>query len=113
MIDTIKSDKHLSIIKWELNPQTRYPNDMIERASAAFEKESVPYKVVNMPVGGTDGTAFVKNGLKAVSIIGLTTKKFDPTYHTRLDNLSNLDPKGLEAMKKVVMRFISDWDAEQ
>jgi len=109
-IDTIKSDEHLSIVRRELNPMTKYSDDMISKAELAFQEEEINYKVINMPVGATDGTAFARKGLKAVSIIGLTTKKFDPTYHTRLDNLSNLDPKGLEAMKRMLVRFINNWD---
>ena len=112
-IDTIKSEANLSIVKRELNPMTKYPPEMVERAAKAFEAANVPYLKVNMPVGATDGTSFIKHGILGISIIGLTVKKFDPTYHTRLDNMSNLDPKGLEAMKKVTMNFIKDWDESQ
>lgn len=112
-IDTIKSEENLSVVKRELNTMVKYDEDMVSRASAAFETSNVPYLKINMPVGGTDGAAFARQGIPAVSIIGLTVKRFDPTYHTRLDNLSNLDPKGLEAMKKVTMAFIDQWDADQ
>ena len=95
-----------------MNPRTRYPDEMILKTERAFKKEHIQYKLVNLLVGCTDGTSFAKKGVKAISIIGMTTKKFDPTYHTRLDNLTNLDPKALEAMKKVAVRFIQDWDDE-
>jgi hypothetical protein len=111
-IDTIKSEENLSIVQRELNPMVKYPAEMVQRTASAFEQAGVPYLKVNMPVGATDGAAFQKAGIPTVSIIGLTVKKFDPTYHTRLDNLSNLDPRGLEAMKKVTMQFIRDWDAD-
>lgn len=111
-IDTIKSDEHLSLVRRELNPMTRYPEHLIGKAQEAFRAEGVAHKVVSLPVGATDGTAFVKGGLPAISMIGLTTKKFDPTYHTRLDNLSNLDPAGLHAVRKALVRFIRDWDRD-
>lgn len=112
-IDTIKSEENLSVIKRELNPMVKYSKDMVRRAVRAFETAQVPYLTVNLPVGATDGVPFQKAGIPTVSIVGLTVKKFDPTYHTRLDNLSNLDPRGLEAMKKVTMEFIKSWDREQ
>ena len=109
-IDTIKSEENLSIVKRELNPMVKYPDHMIEKTEKAFKKANVPYLKINMPVGATDGASFARKGIPTMTIIGLTVKKFDPTYHTRLDNMSNLDPKGLEAMKKVTMNFITDWD---
>ena len=52
-------------------------------------------------MGATDGTSFSRQGIPVLSIIGIDTRDQDD-YHTRLDNLDNLDPKALEDLKNVI-----------
>ena len=78
----------------------------------AFDDNQVAVQQKMLPLGATDATSFAIKQLPAVSIIGLRTDKLDPTYHTRLDTIENLDIAGLDCMKKVLVSFIKDWDAD-
>lgn len=110
-IDTIKDTEHLSIIKSELNTQVTYDKAIVAALNQAFVDSGVPVKQVNLSVGATDGSAFGIHKLPAVSVIGMNSSEFDPCYHTRLDNLENLNPEALEVFKGVLVRFIEGWDS--
>lgn len=110
-IDTIKDTEHLSIIKSELNTQVTYDKAIVAALNQAFVDSGVPVKQINLSVGATDGSAFGIHKLPAVSVIGMNSSEFDPCYHTRLDNLENLNPEALEVFKGVLVRFIEGWDS--
>ena len=111
--DTIKDLSQLTIVNQEINTFVKYPEHLVQKMETAFQQSSVEYKKRALPIGATDGSAFAINGLPALSIIGMDSTKYDPCYHTRLDNLEHLDPAGLDAMKKVMINFIKNWDQEQ
>lgn len=111
-IDTIKQRRYLSLVRRELNTLASYPRELRARLKTSFAAEGVAVREVDMAVGGTDGAAFRRAGLPAVSIIGLNTQKFDPVYHTRLDRLENMEPGGVEALRGVLVHFIRAWDRE-
>ena len=109
-VDTIRSPQHFNIIKAEKNPFTFYNKELISELESSFKNENISYKVSSIAIGATDGTSFHRKGIPTLSVIGIDTKKPDPTYHTRLDNIQNLDPEGLEQLKKVLCNFISKRD---
>jgi len=111
-IDGIKNDQQLSILSGELNTLVRFPEDLVQKMEASFKASDVPFQITKLPIGATDASAFALGGLPALSIIGLDTKKYDETYHTRLDTVENLDPAGLEAVRKVLIHFIQSWDRQ-
>lgn len=111
--DTIKDKSQLTIVTQEINTFVKYPEHLIQKMETAFQQSDVSYKKRALPIGATDGSAFVMQGLPALTIIGMDSTKYDPCYHTRLDNLEHLDPEGLEAMKKVMVQFIKNWDQQQ
>jgi len=55
----------------------------------------------------------VRQGVPTVSIIGQSTEKLDPTYHTRLDTPECVDERALELTKRAVVKFIEDWDKSE
>jgi hypothetical protein len=112
-LDTIKEKKNLTIVPGELNTLIWYPKDLVEKMEQSFLETGTGYKKIALPVGATDGSAFAIEGLPAISIIGMDASKYDPCYHTRLDNLDHLEPAGLIAMKEVLIHFIKRWDKEQ
>jgi hypothetical protein len=112
-IDGIKNDQQLSILSGELNTLVNFPEDLVNKLKASFKACDVPVRITKLPIGATDASAFALGGLPAVSVIGIDTKKYDETYHTRLDTVENLDPAGLEAVRKVLINFIKTWDKEQ
>ena len=77
----------------------------------SFKACEIPVKKVLNPFG-SDGSSFAKKKIPTLYILGTVTTKFDPTYHTRLDKLSNLDPEGIQCLKKVLLDFILKWDKD-
>ncbi len=109
-IDTIKNLEDLTIVDRETNMLVKYPEDVIHRMEEAFSQNKVKPTRTALPIGATDGASFDRAGLPAISIIALTTKKFDPSYHTRLDTIEYLDPRGINKLKEILITFIENWD---
>ncbi|MCO5247339.1 MAG: M28 family metallopeptidase [Chitinophagales bacterium] len=112
-IDTIKEKENLTIVSSETNTLVKYPQDLVNKMESAFQEANVGYKKLPLPIGASDGTSFALAGLPALCIIGMDSKKYDPSYHTRLDNLEHLNPDGLEALKLALIQFVENWDKNQ
>ncbi len=109
-LDSIKDPEHLTICTSEISTFVYYQKEHIALVEAAFEQAEVPVLKLPITVGASDGSAFHMNGLPAITVIGLNSKRLDPTYHTRLDVAENINPQALESMKKVLVQFIENWD---
>lgn len=109
-IDTIKDLEHLAIGTRETNTLVTFDAEHIAQMERSFDAMGVAVKKLPIDVGASDASAFRILGLPALSIIGLRTDTLDPTYHTRLDNLEYLDGTAMEAMKKVLVHFVQEWD---
>ena len=105
-VDTIKDEEFLTIASNELNTLSFFDKKLIAEMQSAFAAQNVPVKTLPLTVGASDASAFIINGVPALSLIGMTTEKLDPTYHTRLDNLEHLNPKAMETLKKVLIQFV-------
>ena len=112
-VDSIKSAESLFIATSEPNLLVRYPPWLVARLSAAFQAVGVPVQTAAVTIGASDGASFARRGLPAVTIFGLNPKRLDPTYHTRLDTLANLDPAALTAVERALIQFIEAWDQAQ
>ncbi len=110
-IDGIKDADKLTIITAEPMVLASYTDFMIEKLAAAFSSLSISHLKKIIPIGATDGVSFIRQGIPAVSIIGQSTEKLDPTYHTRLDVPECVDERSLELTKQAVVKFIEKWDA--
>ena len=109
-LDTIKDLEHLTVGSSETNTLVFYKKENIKLVQDAFAAAGVPVKTLPLMVGASDASAFHLNGIPAVCVIGMDSGKLDPTYHTRLDVIENINPLALEAMKKVLIQFITTWD---
>lgn len=109
-VDTIKDLEHLAIGTRETNTLATFDPELIALMESSFQAENVDVKKLPIDVGASDASAFRILGLPALSIIGMRTDTLDPTYHTRLDNLEHLDGTAMEAMKRVLVHFISEHD---
>ena len=65
-----------------------------------------------LPIGGTDAVSFARAGLPSVTIIGISSKNYDFTYHTRHDIVENIEPQSLENAKNGIVGFIEAWDVK-
>jgi hypothetical protein len=111
-LDTIKDLEHITIGTRETNTLAKFNPQHIALMEQSFKATSVGYKKLPLDVGASDASAFRILGLPALSIIGMMSERLDPCYHTRLDNLEHLDGKAMEAMKKVLIHFITAWDKD-
>ncbi len=111
-LDTIKDTEHLTIGTSETNTLVFYKKEHIEMVERAFVAANVPVKKLPLMVGASDASAFHINGIPAICVIGMDSGSLDPTYHTRLDVIENINPEALESMKKVLIQFIRTWDGK-
>lgn len=109
-IDTIKDEEFLTIATSEVNTFSFFDKKNISNLEKSFKATNTPVKLLPLSVGASDASAFMMEGLPALSLIGMTTEKLDPTYHTRLDNLENLNPKAMKVLKKVLIHFVENND---
>lgn len=111
-LDGIKDADKLTIVTAEPMVLAKYSPSMIGKLEVAFKTAGVPYLKKPVPIGATDGVSFQRQGIPVVSVIGLSTEKLDPTYHTRLDVPECVDPLSLELTRKAVVQFIETYDAD-
>lgn len=109
-LDSIKDTEHLTIGSSETNTLVFYKKADIKLVQDAFAAAGVPVKTLPLMVGASDASAFHINGIPAICVIGMDSGNLDPTYHTRLDVIENINPQALESMKKVLIQFINTWD---
>lgn len=112
-IDTIKDIEHITLGTSETNTLVYYDKSHLQLAEASFKATNVAYKKLAIHVGASDGSAFLLEGLPAITVIGMESEQLDPCYHTRLDTIDCINPEALEAMKKVLIHFIEHWDEKQ
>lgn len=110
-LDSFKDPDHLTICTSEHNTFVKFAARDIQKLEAAFQAVQVPYLKLPITVGASDASAFKMNGLPAITVIGLDSKRLDPAYHTRLDVVECLNAKALEDMRKVLVAFVQQWDA--
>ncbi|MDX2001903.1 MAG: M20/M25/M40 family metallo-hydrolase [Chitinophagales bacterium] len=111
-LDGIKDRDQLHILNQEIMLLVKYPADLVQRMHRTFNELQVPHKVKPLGFGATDAAAFARQGIPALAIIGISMKKLDPTYHTRLDLPDCVDEHALEDVKKVLVRFTQQLDGE-
>ncbi|MFH0865605.1 MAG: M28 family peptidase [Bacteroidota bacterium] len=109
-IDTIKNQEELRIVTAEPFNSGLFDMKLIEETENAFRNCGIGYRKCKLWIGVTDASSFTSGGIPAVSIISIPTGKNDPSYHTRLDTIEHLDPKGMQAVRDVMIRFILDHD---
>ncbi len=111
-LDTIADPNEIAILKGELMTLAFFNRKVTKNVMKAFDEAGVAYKNKFMPVGATDATSFQRFGIPVVSITGVSMDKLDPVYHTRLDNLENLNSAGMEAVLKGIVKFIDNTDTQ-
>lgn len=109
-LDTIKDKNFITIATNETNTLSFFDKTLIQEMKASFDACKVPVKTIPLSVGASDASAFIINKLPALSLIAMTTESLDETYHTRLDNMSNLDDEAMEITKKVMIHFAETRD---
>ncbi|MFN8286248.1 MAG: M20/M25/M40 family metallo-hydrolase [Chitinophagales bacterium] len=110
-IDSVRLVNEVAIVDRELMNGTTHTPALVNGLKKSFEAQGLPYKTAMLPIGGTDAVSFARAGLPSVTIIGISSKNYDFTYHTRHDIVENIEPQSLENAKNGVVGFIKAWDA--
>jgi len=109
-IDSIRLPEEVCIVEREIMNGTTFTPLLVNKLKQSFASKNIPLKTGSTPVGGTDGVFFIRAGIPAVSMVGLSMEKLDPTYHTRRDVVENLNPVALENTKKGLVELVEQWD---
>ena len=109
-IDSVRNPDEISIITGEMMSFVAFDKFLIGETQKAFQAKSIPVKTGMLPMGGTDAIPFQQKNIPALSIIGMNMKSLDPTYHTRLDTIDNVDQKALDYTKTALLELVAQWD---
>lgn len=109
-IDGVRLVNEVAIVERELMNGTVHNPELIAGMQKSFKAQNIPYKMVMVPIGGTDGVSFARQGLPSVTLIGMSASEYDFTYHTRNDLVEHIEPQSLENVKKGIEGLIKDWD---
>jgi hypothetical protein len=110
-LDGMLDIDNMFIIKAEPSIPASHDKRVIAKVSAAFVRNGLEPKLGTIPVGATDASSFSRNGLSAMSIVGLPMDRLHPTYHTRLDTIDCLTPATMDRMVDILVDLAKDWDA--
>ena len=88
----------------------QFDKGLVNKVEKAFQSVNIFYKKGALPMGGTDAIPFQQKGIPSLSIIGMNMKSLDPTYHTRLDTIDNVDQTALDNVKAALIEFVRQWD---
>lgn len=108
--DSVRLPDKINIVSGEMMSFVKFDTTLINKIQAAFTSSLVPFKTGMLPMGGTDAIPFQKQNIPAVSIIGMDMKVLDPTYHTRLDTIDNVNQTALNHVKAGLTAFVKQWD---
>ncbi|MBX2909921.1 MAG: M28 family peptidase [Chitinophagales bacterium] len=111
-IDTIRLTNEISVVNKEAMIGITHDSNLVNGIKSAFDKLKFPCQINALNMGGTDAVPFSQNNISSISIIGLNTKKLDPTYHTRLDKVGMIEPQSLKNVRDALIAFAQDSDKQ-
>lgn len=111
-IDGVRLVDEVAVVERELMNGTKHAPILINGLKESFQQQNLPLKTATVPIGGTDGVSLARIGIPTVTIIGISTKNYDFTYHTRHDIIENIEPKSLENAKNGIIGFVKNWDTK-
>lgn len=109
-IDGVRLVNEVAVVEHELMNGTKHHPELINGIKKSFKAQNLPLKSAMVPIGGTDAVSFARAGLPSVTMIGMSAKEYDFTYHTRHDLIEHIEPQSLENVKNGISGFIKEWD---
>jgi hypothetical protein len=97
----------LSVIAAELFTRARHAPSLVALAAAAAANASspAPLRVVTLPFGATDASAFTAAGVAACVLQAVDVRTIPRQYHTRGDTLDTVAPDALAMQLSVVLNM--------
>ena len=108
--DSVRLASEINIVTGEMMSFVTFDERLVSKTEKAFQTLNIPYKKGALPMGGTDAIPFQQRGVPALSIIGMNMKSLDPTYHTRLDTIDNVEQAALDNVRDGLIELIKEWD---
>ena len=108
--DSVRLPEEINIVTGELMSFVTFDKALVSKTENAFNSINVPYKKGSLPMGGTDAIPFQQKNIPSLSIIGMNMKSLDPTYHTRLDTIENVDQLALTRVRDGLIELVKQWD---
>jgi hypothetical protein len=109
-VDNVRVASELTIIGRELLSGTVHSPVLIKGLKDSFNALGLPYKMGMNPIGGSDAISLGRIGIPSVTVIAMSSKKHDFTYHTRHDIPDNIEPQALDNVRDVLLDFVRKWD---
>lgn len=109
-IDSVRPENEITILEREIMNGSRHNAAMVQQMQSAFSAKSIAHKTATLPIGGTDAVPFTRADIPAFTIIGISAKEYDFTYHTRHDKVEHIEPRSLEKVRDGIIQFITTWD---
>jgi hypothetical protein len=112
-IDSVRLPDEINIVTGEIMSFVSFDKELITKTEKAFQSQHIFHKKGTLPMGGTDAIPFQQRGIPSLSIIGMNMKSLDPTYHTRLDTIDNVDQTAIDNVKNGLIELVKQWDKAQ
>ncbi len=109
-LDGIYDEKFLMVNRKEISMATKMDPYLVSLAQEVAGDYGWTLKVGVLPVGATDASAFVQEGIRSLSLGCVDTSKLPPHYHTRLDTIEYVRPESLAVSLQLVADMIERID---
>lgn len=110
-VDSIADERELRVVALELFTLARHDRRLVSLVEGCAASRRVGVRRAVLPLGATDATAFTQAGVPSTAILGQSTRKLAPYYHTRRDTLEWVRPAALAAALDLVADAIERIDA--
>ncbi len=109
-LDGIYDEQYLMVNRKEISMGTKMDPFLVSMAAEVAKEHDWPLKVGVLPVGATDASAFVQEGIRSLSLGCVDTSKLPPHYHTRLDTIEYVRPESLAVSLQLAADMIERID---
>ena len=108
-IDTIYDPELLSVTIKDLNGTVHNDKELATMVTTAAKELNIncEEKVLGLPAGSTDASAFTQGGFKSICLVGMdyNIKRF---YHTRIDTYDNLNDEAIDKAYRICIKTIEN-----
>jgi aminopeptidase YwaD len=115
-VDSVYRLADLAVLTRDRNGSLPLSRALARRVSALAAELGIALRAKPLPPGGgsTDAAAFARQGIEAVSIIGIPTSLLTGriVYHTPWDTADSIEPAAVEAVLDIAVRFTLSTDRE-
>ncbi len=108
-IDSVYKKKELAVMARDRHGLVPLSPELAGMCLDIASKLGYDARKITLPFGsGTDAAAFAKTGVKAATIIAMSTSLFEEghVYHTQGDTVDSIEPEAVEAVFDIVINTI-------